>query len=267
MLCKTLCRQIAIIILFAFSLAGCKDIQRETIVSPTPAISEIPPVLPTRSIIPTVTPHQFSPTLDLSNYGFPNSIDATKQYMFYLHGKIIEDQGIPAISPDYGEYKYEAILKRLNEYGFIVISEQRPKNTDDVEYAKRITEQVSELLDAGVPAKNITVVGASKGADIAIFVSHFLENEELNFVIMAICNPDEVEYLKQNQIFLYGNILSIYDSVDEFAGTCQELFSFSEGKGISRHEEIVLSIGTGHGILYQPLDEWIIPTVQWARTP
>ena len=187
--------------------------------------------------------------------------------MFYLHGKIIEDQGISAISPDYGEYEYEAILGRLSGYGFVLISEQRPKDTDGMEYARRIAEQVTVLLNAGVPAKNITVVGASKGAGIAVYVSHFLENEEMNFVIMAICHPDSVEEFKQEQIFLYGNILSIYDSVDEFAGSCQELFSFSEGKGISRYDEVVLSLGTGHGILYQPLDEWIIPTVQWAGKP
>jgi len=116
--------------------------------------------------------------------------------MFYLHGKIIEDQGISAISPDYGEYEYEAILGRLSGYGFVLISEQRPKDTDGMEYARRIAEQVTVLLNAGVPAKNITVVGASKGAGIAVYVSHFLENEEMNFVIMAICHPDSVEEFK-----------------------------------------------------------------------
>jgi hypothetical protein len=205
--------------------------------------------------------------LDISNYAFPNSIDPTKQYLFYLHGRIIEDQGIPAIDPIYGEYEYGAILKKLGGYGFVVISEQRPKNTDGKEYARKITEQVTALLDAGVPAKNVIVVGASKGAGIAIFVSHFLENEGVNFVIMAICTPGEVDYLKQNQIFLYGNILSIYDSVDKLAGSCRELFSFSEGKGISKHEEVVLNVGTGHGILYKPLDDWIIPVIQWAGKP
>jgi hypothetical protein len=30
--------------------------------------------------------------------------------MFCLHGKIIEDQGLAAISPEYGEYQYEEIL-------------------------------------------------------------------------------------------------------------------------------------------------------------
>ncbi len=262
---KTIYRQIAIVTLFASSIAGCKSVQSETTMPSVPAISETAPILPTSAITSTVSPDQPSPTLDLSEYAFPDSIDPAKLYMFYLHGIIIEDQGIPAISPDYGEYEYGAILERLRGYGFVIISEQRPKDTDGEAYARKVADQVMTLLSAGVPAKNITVVGASKGAGIAIYVSHFLENEEINFVIMAICHPDEVEYLKQNQIYLHGNVLSIYDSVDEFAGSCQELFSFSEGKGISRYDEVVLNLGTGHGILYKPLDEWIIPAVQWAK--
>ena len=149
----------------------------------------------------------------------------------------------------------------------MVISEPRPKNTDGVEYARKIAEQIKALLKAGVPAKNITVVGASKGAGIAAFVSNFLKNKETNFVIMAICDPATLEEFKQNQVILYGNVLSIYDYKDEFAGSCQELFSFSEGKGIANYSEILLHIGTGHGILYKPLDEWIKPIVQWARKP
>ena len=205
------------------------------------------------SIPPTSIAPQMSPTFDMSKYSFPESVDSTKHYLFYLHGKIIEDQGIPAVSPDYGEYEYKAILEKLSSYGFFVISEQRVKNTDSMEYAKRITEQVTALLKAGVPAKNITIVGASKGAGITIFVSHLLENEEINYVIMAICDPATVEELKQNEISLYGNVLSIYDFTDELAGSCQELFSFSEGKGISKYNEIILNVGTGHGILYQTI--------------
>ena len=60
-------------------------------------------------------------------------------------------------------------------------------------------------------------------------------------------------------------MLSIYDANDELAGSCQELFSFSEGKGIDDYEEVVLEIGTGHGILYQPLIEWVLPTAEWGR--
>ena len=136
-----------------------------------------------------------------------------------------------------------------------------------MEYAKRVTDQIETLIDAGIPAKNITVVGAPKGALITVYISHLLGNEQVNFVIMAICDPDNLEAFKQDQITLSGNILSIYDSADELAGSCQELFSTSEGEGISKHEELILNIGTGHGILYQPLDEWIIPIIQWAGKP
>jgi hypothetical protein len=262
---KQVSRQIAILILLAASLAGCNNVPSETAISAMPTISEATPILPTSTSSPTDTPEQPSATSTQSPYAFPAAIDPAKQYLFYLHGKIIEDQGFPAISPDYGKYEYEAILKKFGGYGFAVISETRPKDTDGVAYAQKITGQVATLLKAGVPAKNITIVGASKGAGIAVYVSHFLENKQVNFVILANCHPDEVAVLKQGQIFLYGNVLSIYDSTDEFAGSCKELFAFSDGKGIGRSDEVVLNIGTGHGILYKPLDEWIIPVVQWAR--
>jgi len=239
------------------------------VVMDTLTATEIPSPSPSPSPAPipiTETP-QASPTSEWAEYEFPASIDPSQKYLFYLHGRIIEDQGIPAISSDFGEYEYAAILKKLREHGFVVISEQRPKNTDSVEYASRVIEQITTLLNADVPAKNITVVGASKGAGIAIYISHFLANEEVNFVIMGICHPDIVKDLKQQQISLYGNVLSIYDFADdEYAGSCEDLFSFSEvNGGLSRRAEIVLSIGTGHGILYKPLDEWILPVVKWAN--
>lgn len=247
-----------LIILMTVFLMGCNRAPMEMVSTPTPVATNNPPVTNTALPQATSTPKG-------KPYEFPEIIDPSRSYLFYLHGRIIEDQGIPAISPEFGEYEYEAILKTLESYGFVVISEQRPKDTDGVEYARKLTEQVKTLLNAGVPAKKITVVGASKGAGITIFVSHYLENKEINFVIMGICHPDEVQALKQNQISLYGNVLSIYDSVDNYAGSCQKLFSFSDGKGISRYEEVVLHIGTGHGILYQPLDEWILPAVEWAE--
>jgi len=255
------CRYAIIFFLIASFFAGCGGNQNATSISESTSIPQA------SSIAPSSTTQQPSPVFDISKYAFRESVDSTKPYLFYLHGKIIEDQGIPAVSPDYGEYEYQAILEKLSSYGFVVFSEQRAKNTDGIAYARRIAEQVTALLDAGVPAENITVVGASQGAWITVYVSHFLENEKLNFVIMAICHPDTVEAFKQDQIILYGNVLSIYDHADELAGSCQELFSFSGGKGISKHEEVVLNVGTGHGILYEPLDEWITPVIQWAGKP
>jgi hypothetical protein len=203
---------------------------------------------------------------DLSAYTFPDSIDPTAKYLFYLHGRIVEDQGIHAVSPDFGEYQYMAILEKFSSHGFVVISEQRPKNADSMKSAEKVVGQVKALLDAGVAAKNITVVGASKGAAITIEVSHLLENEEVNFVIMGICHPDTVAEFKRKGTSLYGNVLSIYDFADtEYAGSCEKLFEYSEGRGLARHDEIVLQVGAGHGVLYKPLDEWVVPAVEWAN--
>jgi hypothetical protein len=248
MFSKTLNNQLILIILFAAFVTGCTSAPSKT----------APLSTPTTSVTPTAV-------FNISDYAFPAPLDPTRKYLFYLHGKLIEDQGIPAVSPDFGEYEYAAILQKLSGYGFIVISEQRSKDTDSAEYSVRVSKQVTALLEAGIPPQNITVVGASKGAGIAIFASHLIGNQDVNFVIMGICNPDTVDQFLQYEVALYGNILSIYDSVDNLAGSCQKLFSFSEGKGLSRHNEIVLHVGTGHGILYKPLDEWIMPVVEWAE--
>jgi hypothetical protein len=253
--------QAVILFLLAVFTAGCGQSKNAA------PVSSSTPIPQANSITATPTAQPPSPVFDLSKYAFPGSIDPGQHYLFYLHGKIIEDQGIPAVSPDYGEYQYQAILEKLSSYGFVVLSEPRPKDTDAMQYAQKISTQVTELLKAGVPAKNITVVGASKGAGIAIFVSHLVDNEEINYVIMAICDPDTIKQLEQNGISLVGNVLSIYDSADQLAGSCQELFSFSEGQGLARHNEIVLNVGTGHGILFKPLDEWITPAIQWAGKP
>jgi hypothetical protein len=267
MIFKTASRKISSLFLFAACLPGCKSTYNETAIAVTATIPEATPILPTSTINPTSSPTQLAVPPTLSAYAFPATIDPAKRYLFYLHGKIIEDQGLPAISPEFGEYEYEAILEKLSGYGFVVISEIRPKNTDGVAYAKKISGQATALLQAGVPAKNITIVGASQGAAIAVYVSHFLENKEVNFVILSICHPDNVTSFIQSQMFLYGNVLLIYDSADdEFAGSCKDLFAYSEGKGIGRYDEVVLNVGTGHGILYKPLDEWIIPVVEWAGT-
>lgn len=89
------------------------------------------------------------------------------------------------------------------------------------------------------------------------------ENEIHNSLLLQRrLHPDTVEEFKLGQIFPHGNVLSIYDSSDDLAGSCQELFTFSEDNGISSYDEVILHIGTGHGILYEPRNEWMLLAVQ-----
>ena len=233
MIFKTVITPFAMLILLADCLAGCQGVQSETLKTSDPAIFEATSLSPVSSSTPAVIPDQPAPTLDLAGYAFPDPIDPARQYLFYLHGKNVDDQGIPAVSPEYGEFEYEAILEKLGSFGYVVISEQRSKDTDGIKYAGRVAEQVTALLETGVPAKNITVVGASKGAGITIYISHFLENEDLNYVLMAICAPETVADLIQNQVTLNGNVLSIYDSRTSWRVHARIYSLFQRGRGLT----------------------------------
>ena len=190
----------------------------------------------------------------------PEKIDPAARYLFYLHGRIIENEGIRPTDPKYGTYEYEEILKTFERKGFIVASEARPKDTDGPAYAAKLVSELQALLKAGVPPDHITVVGASKGAVIAMLASTALKNPDVNFVIMANCN----DWLaRTHKIDLHGNVLSIYDVNDEFGGTCQPFFD--KATGLNRRKEVELKIGTGHAILYQPLKKWVDLVEQWAK--
>lgn len=251
------------IALTALFLAACgaraSSVTQVAMPGPTPAATSTS----------TPTPKEMAQGMSTAladRYGFPAQIDPTKRYMFYMHGKIIEGQGLPALSPDFGEYQYEEILEALESYGFVIISELRPKDADGWEYARRGASQVGELLAAGVPPGSITVVGPSKGATIATLVSYLVGNPEVNYVLLGSCHPSLIEEWKQRGVTLSGNVLAIRDVADDaYSGSCGELFNLSQGKDLSHSDEIVLHVGTGHGILYQPLPEWVLPTIHWAN--
>jgi hypothetical protein len=191
----------------------------------------------------------------------PAKPDPKAKYIFYLHGRTVEDMGREAVSPEFGPYAYDDILNTLADRGFVVISEVRPKDTDAPQYAKKIVYQIVDLLNKDVPPANITVVGASKGGVITHLISGLVANKNINYVLLAACGKD---YLPQGvKPDLVGNVLSVYDYKDnKGAGTCKDFFAAS--KNLNKHKEIELQLGVGHGMVFQPMDEWVEPTVAWA---
>ena len=183
--------------------------------------------------------------------------DPKSRYLLYLHGKIVERARRPT-SPQYGVYEYDQILDTFKQRGFVVISEQRSKDTDVEQYAKKVAEQVRDLIKSGVPPAQITVVGASQGSWIAMLASTYLKNRSVNFVLIAACSADE-GFLKQ--IDLHGNVLSIYERSD-LAGSC-EMFR-EDATGLGEYKEIELNTKLRHGFIYRPLTEWVEPTIAWA---
>ena len=168
------------------------------------------------------------------------------------------------MSPVHGEYRFEAILEAFESRGFVVKSEARPKRTDPFAYADRIGEEIRALLDQGVAADRITVVGASKGAFITAVVSSLGLHPDLRYVLLATCHSGTLELMEARGLTLSGHVLALRDAADtELAGSCAGLFERSPRLG-PRHE-VIVEVGTGHGILYQPLEEWLEPTARWAE--
>ncbi len=190
----------------------------------------------------------------------PTNPDITKAYLFYLHGLIVEEAGIRPKSEEHGYYEYERILLELAGEGFIVISEARKKGTDIKSYAEHIASQIKSLLNSKVPPGNITVVGASKGGVISAYISTILRDKRIRFVILAGLFE---KFLPDENLKLYGHVLSIHDRADKQSITPELYFQRSEGLG--NFKSIVLCLDIGHGLIYKPYRQWIDPMLNWIN--
>ena len=194
----------------------------------------------------------------------PLNIDSSKKYLFYLHGGVVQEYGVNAVSKVYGPYEYLNILDTLRGFGYNVISERRPKGTDEIEYAEMIAKQVDTLLKHGVASENIIVVGASQGAYITIETANILRNQNIKYAILAVCNEYNVNYYSKYKEEICGNFLSIYESSDT-KGSCRKLLIEQHCK--SGFREVRLDMGNGHGFIFKPFQEWIHPLVEWINAP
>lgn len=194
----------------------------------------------------------------------PTTIDASSKYLFFLHGRIVENKGVAfAQSNNYGFYEYEKILNVLAKHGFIVISEARSADTKVKRYARKVADQVNTLVENGVPPRNITVSGFSKGGKITLVSSSLVGNENINYVVLAGCIRKAKKFISKFNLDLKGRVLSIVDYNDDTFSSCEDMFNSSSG-GL-KYEEIVLKEGSGHGAFYSPNDNWIRPMMNWAK--
>lgn len=153
-----------------------------------------------------------------------------RRYIYYLHGKIVEDAGPRGVSPRFGAYDYPGIIAALRRGGLTV------------------------------PPTHITVAGASKGAVIASLVSTRLADRPVRYVLMANCND---WLIRTHQPRLSGAVLSIYEASDDVGGSCRPLVRRSPA--VTQFREVRLDTGLGHGIVYRPLPAWVRPTIAWAK--
>jgi hypothetical protein len=189
-------------------------------------------------------------------------INKEETYLFYLHGAIVQEMGIHAVSEEFGKYEFIGILDTLSHYGYHVISEVRPKGTDVVKYAEKVSKQIDILLAQGVQPENIVVVGASQGAYITVEVANLVKNPKVKYAILALCNDYNINYYAKYSPKLCGNFLSIYEETDQ-KKSCQKLLANQFCK--TGFKEIKLNMGNGHGFIFKPYPEWTKPLVQWIN--
>jgi len=183
-----------------------------------------------------------------------------EKHLFYLHGRIVEVQGIHAVSEQFGAYQYEDIINTLKQAGAVLHHEVRTTETDFQDFSIKISNQIDSLIQSGVSPNDITVIGASKGAVMTMNISH-LNSNPINYVLLG-ANNDYIE--NENQWNLHGRILGIYEKSDNLAGKNYQYWVHASPRAVS-FEQIEINTGLGHGFLYQPLEAWLKPAFKWIE--
>lgn len=190
----------------------------------------------------------------------PDIIDKNDRFLFYSHGYIVEGSNPKPEHPRWGVYDYPAILAALTTLNMHIIAEHRAAKTDPFQHAEKLAKQVRQLIESGVPAKNITLVGFSRGGFITAIASDYLTNKALNFVILAACTSGLNTHEK---ITLHGHILSIYETSDT-VGSCKKIVKRS-ADNVTSFKEFAITTGKEHGAFYKPVSKWLRPVQNWVK--
>lgn len=190
--------------------------------------------------------------------GCSTNVQNQKKYIYYLHGRIIEIQGKNAVSDEFGQYEFDNIVSALKVDNSEVIAEIRKENVDYLVYANKISKQIDSLLHTGVAPRNITIVGASKGAIIASNISNINSNP-INYVFLAGNNDYQEAH---NDWKFHGQVLCFYDDSDSIAGKSYDYWKHRPNY-TTKFEQVKIKKHLGHGFLYKPYDDWIEPTKKW----
>lgn len=189
----------------------------------------------------------------------PDQISPDARYIVYVHGRIIENEGPEAVSERFGPYEFAAITERLSSRGHVVIAELRAPG--GLEYVETLADHVRTLQAAGVPARNITVVGFSKGGYMTLRAARELNDRDVNYAILAGCISETISGEDRSGDGLDGRVLSMADSSDELGFPCSPLFE--RNPQLKSPMSIVFHEGSGHGLFYAADPVWMTPLLDW----
>lgn len=182
------------------------------------------------------------------------------KHLFYLHGMIIESQGINAVSEAFGPYKYQEIIDSLKATGYEVHNEVRTTKTDFNAFCQKVSQQIDQLIEEGVRPNDISVIGASKGGMMAMAISD-LTKHPVNYILLGANSNRTEENFDWN---LHGRILGIYEKSDAIAGK-DYTYWIERSSEAKEFQQLEINTGLGHGFLYTPLEAWLDPAKNWIN--
>ena len=188
---------------------------------------------------------------------FPIKSVLANDLVIYLHNAWYEKHKDGQPHPKFGVYELSAIHSELGRDGDF-IAPSREANANPEKEARLLVETIRKEIASGRRASEIKVIGASKGAFIAMLASQELRDPEIRWVLIGGCNPKR---LIAKPVKLTGRVLSIYESSDTVAGSCPK------GTDLTSHtrsfDEVRTDIGNSHGFLFSPDPAWVQPAKAW----
>lgn len=200
----------------------------------------------------------------------PATPDPSARYAIYLHGI-----GLDRPADDAVRARFSAVTRSLADAGIQVIAEVRgpgtiKKSPEDLDaYARKVASQVAALRTAGVPPRNISVIGYSRGGVIALMSAGFVAHPEVGFAILAGCVSERgaakkfVPVLMRYAEKLDGRFLSVVEESDADFSSCEPYFERAGAKPV--RSETLLRTGKGHLLFAEPVDAWVAPVTQWVH--
>ena len=198
----------------------------------------------------------------------PSEPHRDSRYAIYLHGVVLDRMPEPAAVE-----RFTRITHTLAAHGLVVIAEIRGPDTirkspEDLDrYARKVAAQVNALLQAGVPAHRISVVGYSRGGVIAQMTAGYVGRRDVGYAVLAGCVSERgavksfVPVLMRYAEKLAGRFLSVIEESDADFGSCAPYLA-KAGNAVMV-EETVLSTGKGHLLFSEPDDRWLAPLTTW----
>ncbi len=187
------------------------------------------------------------------------TVDEPK-HIFYLHPAIVESEGWNATHPIFGVFEGDKIIRSLKLPNTKLHYEIRNQATDFHSFAEDVSQQIDDLISGGIKPDHISVIGASKGGVLGMYISH-INKQPIRYVLLA-SNTTNIE--AQNNWQLHGKILAIREKSDTI---CSQNFSHwqKQSPSLTQFKEMDIHTGLNHGIVLKCRPEWLNPTKDWIK--